>query len=177
MCGISPITWKPEVWKILDLSQYGTAEKLNHLGDNMIMLLDQHNDLLKTAVAFVIEQQPNSQTDMQILSYILYTYLRVRYPDKKIQLISGKNKFKCLGPLTPERKAQMNKNYYQRKKLSVQLAMDALEKSNNSQMLQWLQLQDKQDDLADAYIQALWYLRQTKVNSSKKNRTRKSNQL
>lgn len=109
--------------------------------DNLRVFLDNCNVIL-------IERQMNINRKAFALQHQMITYLKVIYRDSKTCLVySSKKKTELLG-------AEKNLTYPQRKRFTVNYATD-----NNVQFIDG----KKKDDIADAYCQAIAYIKENKL--------------
>jgi hypothetical protein len=92
---------------------------------------------------------------MKTLQGMLYQYFVMRHIGCKIHAVSSANKLKLSNIDTT--------SYADRKKQAVNLAHEVLIRLLPSEHTQWtnkLSMSKKKDDLADAFLQGLWYLKE-----------------
>lgn len=101
---------------------------------------------LKDCELVLIEQQMSSNIRATKIAQHIWSWLRGRYPDLKVQFIPSFKKTQFfLGKNTLTDK--------QRKTWSVTKVQELLKESDQELWLKHLQRFDKQDDLADCYLQ------------------------
>ena len=101
-------------------------------------------------IVFVLERQPYRNHKMTKLSIIMHTYFKVAFPSYKVYQVSSNMKWKYL-------KREVPQTYHLRKNEAIKACTNELHlHESNTNWSQWFHSQPKQDDLADAYIQALY---------------------
>ena len=102
-------------------------------------------------VHVVLECQPHWNRKMSRLFVIMETYFTVAFPSFIIQRMFSNTKWKLLNVPIP-------KTYRDRKHDILSVCMDNIRTyEQNEKWLKWFESQNKQDDLADAYVQGLVY--------------------
>ena len=84
------------------------------------------------------------------LFVVMETYFCIAFPFFQINRIYSNLKWKYLKKAVPS-------SYFERKREVVSITEQLL-KEENTKWFEWFLLQDKKDDLADAYIQSLYYV-------------------
>ncbi len=118
--------------------------------------------ILLTVGHVAVEQQPSKNPKMKAMSFFLYAYFIMKgvmsedSPIEKVLLVSPRNKLKVYtGPAivtTDETKSK----YKKRKSLGVAHCQQLLQ--NDQDSLNMLNGSRKADDLADCFLQGIWYL-------------------
>lgn len=144
---------------------------------NVIKKLDSLRDVLFQDIdRVIIEYQPNIATlKIKSMSHILYTYFVIRgiidnpyIVDKKVLLVSAKNKLLSIDPKKASNYKRGKKGYSTRKKASVENCDELLNrfiKDENIRpcsygyFLNKLHSSNKKDDLADSFLQGYWYIK------------------
>ena len=143
--------------KFFQIVQTQKADKMNlvDLGKNMMNHFDQHlNGETNTIDAVLIENQISTiATRMKTLQGMITQYFIMKGIEK-IEFISSANKLK---PFIDKKKT----TYAERKKIGITLTRRLV---NEQAFLDgWKELfnnHKKKDDLADSFLQGLWYLRE-----------------
>lgn len=126
---------------------------------NLITFLDSYPILLE-AERVIIESQPSKNSKMKNLSHIIYSYFLLRSIDaatignKKIEFVSARNKLKVY--TGPEVKCTIKDAHARNKFLGNAYCRYILKDQQN--LLDYFNSHKKTDDLADSYMQGLWYL-------------------
>jgi hypothetical protein len=125
-----------------------TTNELNH---KLIKKLDTIAEL-QNVDTVIIEQQPSKNPTMKNLSFMIHSYFCIRSIDAnkktKVMFVSPKNKLKNY----TETKIT---DYKDRKKKSIEITKDLIKDTN---MKDFFDNHFKKDDLADCYLQGLWFL-------------------
>lgn len=129
------------------------------IGKILVEKLDKLN-ILENAEIILIENQPSLKNPtMKTVQILLYSYFIVRgcidkCSIKDLKLISANNKLKNCEKI--EQFKGRSKNYKERKKLAIEYCEYLIENDKNN--LNYFQFNSKKDDLADCYLQAVYYL-------------------
>jgi len=127
------------------------------LGKNMKSELDKlHFGDLDTVI---IENQLGPiATRMKTIQGMLAQYFIMKFPSLlKIECVSSQNKLKnCTDTTTG------SSSYKGRKQMSVDICKTMLTKSQQNEFLEMLEKAKKKDDLADSYLQGIYYLSRRK---------------
>tara|TARA_A200000113_G_scaffold222206_1_gene235397 strand:- start:1076 stop:1927 length:852 start_codon:yes stop_codon:yes gene_type:complete len=117
--------------------------------------LDPRLNNEKIDIVLVENQIGTIAVRMKTLQGMLYQYFVMRHQDCKITAVSSINKLKL---------ANINTSgYADRKKQGIYLANEVLVKllpENHSEWTRKLSTNKKKDDLADAFLQGMWYLKE-----------------
>jgi hypothetical protein len=132
------------------------------IGKNMTRLLDEIPEMINDTITHVIlENQIGILANrMKTIQGMLAQYFIMRgRPDIHIEFVSSSNKLKDLA------KDSENNNYKQHKKDGIFFCKQFLEK--NGGFTSWTHVLDttKRDDLADCFLQGIWYLKREKIIS------------
>jgi hypothetical protein len=90
----------------------------------------------------LVERQVPSNYNCLCLSYVLWTYYMTKYNEINVSFVSAKSK-----PITSSGR--------KRKRESVRNAKETLIHHSDQHWYDWLMLQNKKDDLTDAYLQII----------------------
>jgi hypothetical protein len=145
------------------------------IGRNMVRLLDQVPNIYAVDMVLIENQISTIATRMKSVQGMLAQYFIIRNPGAKIEFVSSSNKLKGLvldeNKIQDKAQKQDNKegienttsqkqHYKKHKTDGVQITKEILEKNGwlNEKLL-ILSNSKKKDDLADAFLQGIWYLR------------------
>ena len=166
-------------FQVLQVSKKKTANEtdLLSIGRNMTRLLDQYPELVESPGTYVIlENQISTIANrMKTIQGMLAQYFIMRgRPDIYIEFVSSANKLKdfpktnALGAASGESSgaataAATSNSYKQHKKDGITFCKQFLEK--NSTWTPWSYALEsvKRDDLADSFLQGIWYLKREKI--------------
>ena len=100
---------------------------------------------------------------MKTLQGMIAQYFIMKFPTCNIDFVSSANKLKIEeSGLDNHEKT----TYNQRKKISIESCENMIKKSNNLEWYQYFMNHKKKDDLADAYLQATWFIRRKTERSA-----------
>jgi hypothetical protein len=142
------------------------------IGRNMANLLDQTVGLDELTHVIIENQISVLANRMKTIQGMLAQYFIMRCrPDIVIEFISSANKLKGFteNAIAINEETGPNPNYKQHKKDSVDICRRFL--AENPQLNQWIPSLDnvKRDDLADSFLQGIWYLKSRKIISYAEN--------
>ncbi len=126
----------------------------------LVNKLDKHKELLDCDI-IIIEQQPTKNPRMKSLSMMLHNYFIIRgIVDnigklKNVIFVSPRNKLKVYNG--PYIECKLKGKYARTKWLGVEYSKWLLREDNN--WLNYLVEHKKKDDLADSFLQGLYYLK------------------
>lgn len=130
---------------------------IQELNTKLIKKMDSMPQLSDIDIV-LIEQQPSKNPTMKNLSFMLNSYFIIRgMIDKqriqKVIFVSAKNKLKG--------KADKDKlkTYKDRKKMSIEVCRNTLNEKN-SELVDFFNGHFKKDDLADCFLQGMYYIEQ-----------------
>mgnify|MGYP000886496839 CR=1 FL=1 len=112
----------------------------------------------------IIENQISPiATRMKTVQGMIAQYFIMKTPSCNIDFVSSANKLKIeeSGVGDGERTT-----YNQRKKIGIESCESMIKKSNNLEWYQYFMNHKKKDDLADAYLQATWFMRRKTERSA-----------
>lgn len=133
-------------------------------------------DILDNIDTVLIENQPCMKNPtMKSIQMVLYSYFIIRgfidnaknsnnindkdtnkYKLKILKFISAKNKLKKCEKI--DELKERTKNYKDRKKLAIEYCTYVLNKHNENENISFFNSHRKKDDLADCYLQAMYYI-------------------
>lgn len=135
-------------WKIVSMSSKDIYDIAKEVLNNMKMLYDIYSNDISIVI---IENQPCMKNPtMKSIQMIIFTFFMMN--DVEVRLMSASNKLKVMKNDNNKEKL----SYSQKKKKSIELTYKYLE--GNSQAISILNAEKKKDDLADCYLQAVYYL-------------------
>jgi len=105
----------------------------------------------KTFTEILIENQPCMKAPtMKSIQMIIFTYMRIHFKDANIYMCSAANKLKV-----SRNKTGIKLTYTQKKKRAVELTREYIQGAPLEPFFSGCK---KRDDLADAYLQAVYYM-------------------
>jgi hypothetical protein len=154
-------------FRVLQAPKKKTANEtdLISIGRNMTRLLDEMPEITDGSITHVIlENQISTIANrMKTIQGMLAQYFIMRgRPDIVIEFVSSSNKLKDFV-------AEKNTTYKQHKKDGITICSRFLE--NNPTWTQWSSVLQttKRDDLADSFLQGIWYLKRGNIISYAEN--------
>lgn len=157
---------KPELLRTLEkyLIKKGFLKKKMSIQDTGIVMVSKLDQLpfLQEAELVLIENQPSLKNPiMKSVQMLLYSYFLIRgmvdlQKVTDIKLISASNKLKKCN--TIDKFKDRSKSYKDRKKLAVDYCYYLLEELEPIEQQDYFSGNCKKDDLADCYLQAMYYL-------------------
>lgn len=160
-CGISNLAYcfltmsasgKPNIlkWENVNLRSMGNIKLaieslVNFLDDNPWML---------DVDAVAVEQQTMANTRMKVISHALQTYFISKNRRIRVHFVSPKSKFKCCG--TKRFEINVKTNYRRNKKLAEEMTKYLI--GDSTELMDYFCRQKKKDDLADSFLQGLYFL-------------------
>ena len=151
-------------WDIISLESNGND--IHKLSFELFPKMDKITDLIKNDVV-VIENQPCMRNPkMKTMQILVYSYFVMRFnvdpgdqgqhPHKHIKMMSASNKLKCYEGPSIELKTKSKSKYTIRKATAIAHCRHFV--STNQEYLDFFNEHSKKDDLADSYLQGLYYL-------------------
>jgi len=131
------------------------------IGQNIVRLLDEKSNFLEVDVVLLENQPALKNPTMKTIQMIVYSYFLINgltkseKPIHNIEMINARNKLKAYKgePIQCDIKDRYKKTKY----LSVEYTKCMI-KEQNKTMLQLFNESKKKDDLADAYLQGMFWL-------------------
>lgn len=139
------------------------------IGRNMKVLLDQVPGIDQVTTVIIENQISTIATRMKSIQAMLAQYFIMRNTEIAIEFVSSANKLKEFTQENRENKEKekdkekgVKQTYKQHKKDSVQYTEEIIQKNEYlSRWLPELMVSKKKDDLADAFLQGIWFLKKT----------------
>ena len=166
--------------KYLDASYFDNVESVNAskldlvtIGKNMMCQLDDIlKDHLTTIDLVIIENQISPIANrMKTVQGMISQYFIMRNQNIQIEFVSSANKLKgqpvadsddeveVIEMGEKESKAKVKPSYSDRKKMGIKYCLDLINKSNDDKLWHPFFINHKkQDDLADSFLQGIWYI-------------------
>lgn len=149
-------------YHVLEQPKKKTANNtdLISIGKNLTKLLDEIPDIINGSITHVIlENQIGILANrMKTIQGMLAQYFIMRgQPNIHIEFVSSSNKLKDLA------KDSENNNYKQHKKDGIFYCKQFLEKNEGFNTWSHVLETTKRDDLADCFLQGIWYLKREKI--------------
>ena len=133
-------------WELLNINSTKISDIVISLDSWISCVLSQCTE---RPIQIVLERQPWRNRKTTRLLVIMETFFTVAYPSFILNKVLSNNKWKYINMIVPV-------TYNERKSKIVDICKSKLSQSNdNNKWLEWYNEQQKKDDLADAYIQAL----------------------
>lgn len=152
---------------VVELKKVGAGDTdLITIGRNMMRLLDQIPNISQVTTVLIENQISTIASRMKSVQGMLAQYFIIRNPGAKIEFISSSNKLRQFTSgekqekQTEKTETQQKQHYKKHKSDGVDATKEIIEK--NSFLESWiptLSASKKKDDLADAFLQGIWYLR------------------
>jgi len=127
----------------------------------------QHNfdlilaDYLLSIDKVIIENQISPIANrMKTIQGMIAQYFIMKNNDSKIDFVNASNKLKNISENEKDNKNEKNEKlkYSERKKLGIQQSLDFLSQPNYQDWTDFFKKHAKKDDLADSFLQGLWYI-------------------
>ena len=157
-----------EDWDIINLTD-NAKEDVYKICENLIISLNQKDFINKNINNVIIENQPVLKNPkMKTIQIALYSYFLIKKVElncfDNINFMSASLKLKVYDG--PEIIIESKSKYTKTKKLAIAYCKYFLELNNMHEMLTYFLNHKKKDDLADCYLQALYY-KFKKINKKK----------
>jgi hypothetical protein len=168
--------------KYLEASYFDNVESINAskldlvtIGKNMMCQLDDIlKDHLITIDLVIIENQISPIANrMKTIQGMISQYFIMRNQNIQIEFVSSANKLKGQPVLDSDdekdpdvKEVKVKHSYSDRKKMGIKYCLDLINESNNNKS--WYPFfinHKKQDDLADSFLQGIWYIN-NKINKT-----------
>jgi len=138
------------------------------VGRNMRTLLDSIQEQKDVTHVIMENQISTIATRMKAVQGMLAQYYIMSSPHSEIEFISSANKLKDFPHFTkilPKSESTQKDRYRQHKADAIQIARQIVEKTATLQSWSTSLETSKKDDLADCFLQGLWYLRNGNILS------------
>lgn len=130
------------------------------IGKNMKTLLDQVKDIELITYVIIENQISPLANRMKTIQGMLAQYFIMKNDTSKIEFVSSFNKLREFSKKETETEKNEKQKYSQHKKDGVFYTNQTIEKNNNFQCWEkTFHESKKKDDLADCFLQGIWYLR------------------
>ena len=137
--------------------------KIHELGKNLIVELNKYPEFLNIDYVLIENQPVLKNPTMKSVQMILYSYFLIngliKNTIKEIKFISARNKLKIYDG--PPIEVKVKGKYAKRKRLSIEHCRYMI--NDNETNLQFFNEHKKKDDLADSYLQAIWFLKKSNI--------------
>ena len=132
------------------------------IGRNMKGLLHKMENVQDITHVIIENQISTIATRMKTIQGMLAQYYIMHTPDANIEFVSSSNKLKHLITMTVQEGRQGKRDYKQNKKDSILFCSKFLDANPNLGDWSSVLTTSKKDDLADAFLQGIWYLKREK---------------
>jgi hypothetical protein len=164
-----PVGCKKEIMvsKVLSYMQNKFLDTIGKQSANAMTLIDvgiairkelDNIPLMLSVDRIIIENQisPIANRMKTIQGMIAQYFIMNNKTD--IAFISSANKLKAFTKPLAEGEEKIKSTYAERKQASIDITLNLLENSINSEFKQFFSTHKKKDDLADSFLQGIWYL-------------------
>jgi hypothetical protein len=129
------------------------------IGKNLKTLLNEIENLVNVDIVVIENQISPIANRMKTIQGMLVQYFIMKDSNVRIEFLSSANKLKDFKPLTNILTEENDKSYKMNKKNGVEYCSRIL--NENSDFENWTPALEtkKKDDLADAFLQGIWYIR------------------
>jgi hypothetical protein len=131
----------------------------------LLQKLEEKKNLLNADIVLIENQPSLKNPQMKSVQMILYSYFLIKGDNLKIEFISATNKLKILknndelNGMIDEIKLKTKNSYLQKKKISIAYCERLLNENDNyKNYLDFYKNNKKKDDLADSFLQCLYYV-------------------
>ena len=137
--------------------------KIHELGKNLIVELLKYPEFLNMDYILIENQPVLKNPTMKSVQMILYSYFLIngiiKNTVKEIKFISARNKLKVYDG--PPIEVKVKGKYAKRKRLSIEYCRYIIRDDKTN--LLFFNEHKKKDDLADSYLQAIWFLKKSNI--------------
>ena len=137
--------------------------KIHELGKNLVVELAKYPEFLNMDYILIENQPVLKNPTMKSVQMILYSYFLIngiiKNTVKKIKFISARNKLKVYDG--PPIEVKVKGKYAKRKCLSIEYCRYMIR--DDEKKLLFYNEHKKKDDLADSYLQAIWFLKKSNI--------------
>lgn len=163
-------------WVVEDfIPTYKKVDNVDYaiLCSNCIKCLEKYNNFFLMCDEIIIEKQPTKNQKMKNISFCIFTFFVMKYYNNinnklnKVRFINPINKLNTY-PLSPI-KSKYTDKYKSRKYIGKKHCEYYI--TGNQYLYNWFAMHKKKDDLADSFLQNIWYINyyKTKLNLSSLN--------
>ena len=131
-------------WELMQINSTKISDIILSLDSWISCVLYNNTEI---PVQVVLEHQPWRNRKTVRLLVIMETFFTVAYPSFILKKVMSNSKWKFLNMTVPD-------TYNERKRKIVEVCINKLSQTN-TKWLEWYTIQNKKDDLADAYVQGL----------------------
>ena len=129
------------------------------LGKNIINKLEEKNNFLEVDAVCIENQPALKNPTMKTVQMILYSYFLINgistnKPINDLQMVNARNKLKVYNG--PKIECDIKNKYNKNKFLAIQYCEYMIKEENND-FISLYQNSKKKDDLADAYLQGIYF--------------------
>ena len=133
------------------------------IGRNMKDLLHKMENVQDITHIIIENQISTIATRMKTIQGMLAQYYIMHIPDAIIEFVSSSNKLKHLITMSVQEGRQERRDYKQNKKDSILFCTKFLDANPGFGEWSPMLTTPKKDDLADAFLQGIWYLKREKL--------------
>lgn len=135
------------------------------IGKNLKKLLDEIENLETVDIVLIENQISPIANRMKTIQGMLAQYFIMKNTDVRIEFLSSANKLKNFAPLENTlRNETEEKSYKMNKKNGVEYCSQIMNQNANFENWKHVLETKKKDDLADAFLQGIWFI-QNKINT------------
>ena len=133
-------------WELININSTKISDIVLSLDSWISCVLSNNTEI---PIQVVLERQPWRNRKTTRLLVMMETFFTVAYPAFIVNKVLSNNKWKYINMIVPD-------TYNERKSRIIDVCKYKLSQSHdNNKWLEWYCAQQKKDDLADAYVQAL----------------------
>ena len=148
-------------WQLIDLETKVLREASRAVVDKLDDI-----PLLLTVGSVALEAQTANNGPMKIISHSLATYFKCRAPQAGVSFVSPRNKLTVYDG--PPVEVTASTNYQRNKKMAVIMCRQMLQTSGQQEHLALYESTKKKDDLADSFLQGVYFLELPYMLAAKK---------
>ena len=135
------------------------------IGKNLKKLLDEIENMETVDIVLIENQISPIANRMKTIQGMLAQYFIMKNTDVRIEFLSSANKLKNFAPLENTLRTETEENTYKmNKKNGVEYCSRILNQNANFENWKYVLETKKKDDLADAFLQGIWFI-QNKINT------------